>query len=132
VNKFQIYALGQDAYWLDVVKNISGETFTLEIIQCPGDLRDCLYRLPRADVKTLVLIDASWQSDIENMVQSLRSLGWSYIVVVAADPSVKEARAILRGNLGYDYWKKTYVASVIQSYINKCLEEIETDLSLTS
>jgi hypothetical protein len=52
-------------------------------------------------------------------------MGWPHVVVVAADPSVKEAHAVLQGNPGYDYWKKTYAASVIRADVTRCLEEIE-------
>jgi hypothetical protein len=123
--KSRVCALGQDLYWLEAVRKTGDELLTVEAIPCPGNLVECLDRLPAKDANTLLLVDATWQPGVEQLVQRLRQLGWPYVVVVAADPSVKEAHAVLQGNLGYDYWKKTYAASVIRADVARCLEEIE-------
>jgi hypothetical protein len=100
----------------------------LIIVKCPGDFRHCIGNLPAPDLKTVLLVDASGQSDIEEIVGRLRSQGWRYVIVVAADPSVKEATAVLRGNPGNDYWDKTYDEKDIRKRIDQCVGEITTEL----
>jgi hypothetical protein len=46
------------------------------------------------------------------------------VVVVAADQSVRQATAVLRQGLGYDYWIKTYDEEQIRQQIMTCFEEI--------
>jgi hypothetical protein len=119
-----VWAMGQDRYWLETVQRALDDPALAKIVDCPGSVADCLDRLPPAEDRALLLVDASGQHDIVRIVQALRDAGWRYVVVAAADPSVKEARAILRGGLGYDYWKKTYATSVVRSDILRGVEEI--------
>jgi hypothetical protein len=73
-------------------------------------------------------VDATIQSQMKDVVTTLRDQGWRYVVVVAADPSAKVATTILRGNLGFDYWEKTYDDEEIRKRIIECINEITTEL----
>lgn len=118
----RVIALGQDVYWLNAVHQaMTGwvcEVCTLK----------SLSGLPGSDSKTVLLLDASGQRDVEEAVAGLRARGWRYVVVVAADPSAKQAASVLRRHLGYDYWEKTYDEEEIRRRMNECFEEITTDL----
>lgn len=123
-----IYAFSQDTYWLNVIKKIRLEAIQLKIIQCSGAMPDCFKRLPDTNSDALILVDAYGHSDdIRVVIQNLRNLGWKYVVVITADPTVKESLDVLREQLGFDYWAKTYVASSIRLSITKCLAEIQDD-----
>jgi hypothetical protein len=80
--------------------------------------------LRRANVSTLLLLDASDQPEVAATVRQLRDKGWKYVIVVAADPSGGESVTVLRGGLGFDYWNKTYDEEKIRAQLLKCLEEI--------
>jgi hypothetical protein len=125
VRRYQVYAWGQDEYWLKAVMKAADKAVRVEPILCPARCLEYLDRLPEADPEALMLVDATRQPDISAVVQSLRDQGWRYVVVVAADPSWKEARAVLRGTVGYDYWEKSYDPCVIQREIERCLTEME-------
>jgi hypothetical protein len=121
----RVVATGQDAYWLAAVQQATAEwTGDAHTLKCPGELLKCISNLPEPDAETVLLVDASGQRDIEQVVAGLRDRGWTYIVVVAADPSAKEATAVLRRNLGYDYWEKTYEEDKIHNKIEGCFDEI--------
>jgi hypothetical protein len=124
MNRPRVWALGQDLHWLETVKRAFDDPDRVEIVECPGNLADCLDRLSQSAEKALLLLDASGQRDIASVVRMLRNLGWHYVVVVAADPSVNEARAVLRRNLGYDYWRKTYSVPVVRADIERGFEEL--------
>lgn len=121
----QIYALGRDRYWLEAIGQVASERITIHSILCPEHIPECLERLPAADAKALLLLDATNQADVARTVRYLRLGGWQYIVVVAADPSWKEARNVLRPGLAYDYWDKSYNVPAIRSYVDNCLAELE-------
>jgi hypothetical protein len=126
-----ILAVGQDEYWLTAVQKAAAEWAGNPIIvKCPGNLLQCISSLPRPSTSTVVLVDASGQGDVEQVVAGLRARGWKYIIVVAADPSAKEATSVLRRNLGYDYWEKTYDEKDIHDRVEACLAEITMDLPL--
>jgi len=127
--KMKIVAVGQDPYWLAAVQKASqlwsGETATLK---CIDDLVNCIGGLAAPQINTLLLVDASGQGNMEQIVTSLREKGWKYVIVVAADPSAKEATAVLRRNLGYDYWEKTYEEQEIRKRLKACFDEITLQL----
>ena len=120
-----IVAIGQDSYWLAAVHEasmaLSAESRTYK---CLGDLQKCIPDLPEPSDNTLILLDAAGQTNIETVVASLRSRGWKYVITVASDPSAKEATSVLRRNLGYDYWAKTYDKVAISESMRTCFEEI--------
>lgn len=124
--KLRVAAIGHDEYWLNAVHNATadwvGETPT---VKCGGELLKCISRLPKPSIRTILLVDASGQGDMEQVVEVLRTRGWKYVIVVAADPSAKEATAVLRRNLGYDYWEKTYEEAEIRERIKTCFEELQ-------
>jgi hypothetical protein len=129
----RIAALSQDPYWLSALQRAVADTgMCLIVVKCQGDLQNNLSDLPTPDQDTILLVDASQQIDAERVVTSLRSLGWEYIIVLAADPNAKEAAAILRRGLSYDYWEKSYVESEILDRVNTCFEEIKGDSQLQS
>ncbi len=127
MNDPRIIAFGQEAPWLEAVKAAAGSSFVVEAIQASGDLLNNMASLPEADTNAIFLVDTYGQPNIEMVVRGLRDLGWQHIVVVATDLSVKEARAILRKNLAYDYWGKTFDDPVIRAQIYRCLDEIKRD-----
>lgn len=126
MTKTQVYALGRDIYWLEAMARIAGEALAVTAIPCPGNYPGCLDDLPPAEPGALLLVDATNQGDIPGIVQHLRQRGWAYVVVVAADPSWKEATEVLRGGAAYDYWPKSYKSSAIRGEIERCLAEIQT------
>ena len=123
----RIYALGQDRYWLATIKNIEVKNAVFKIIQCPAGLLECLDYLPAPEEGSLILLDASGQADVEAMVRRLRDQGWRYVIVVAADQNAKKAIAVLRRNLAFDYWEKTYDIPPIQARIARSIDEISRD-----
>jgi hypothetical protein len=122
-----IVAVGQDEFWLTAVERASAgwqqkAPYTLE---CPDDFTDCISSLPASDEDSVLLVDASGQGNMESIVAMLRSRGWKYVIVVAADPSAKEAVSVLHRNLGYDYWEKTYDEDDIRERMKLTFNEIE-------
>jgi hypothetical protein len=120
----QIIVIGEDRYWLEAVQAVTINEATITIIQCQDPLLECLDCLPKPDLAALILVDAYSRLSIVEIVSKLFQLGWRYIVVVAADPSVKEAQQILRQSQNFDYWPKTYVTNVIQNKIGQMLQKI--------
>lgn len=128
-----VVAAGQDAYWLVAVQQATAEwENNAHTLKCPGDLLKCISNLHEPDADTILLVDASGQSDMEQVVKGLRARGWRYVIVVAADPNAKEATAVLRGNLGYDYWEKTYDEEKIHDRLKACFNEITEERKSTS
>jgi hypothetical protein len=121
-----VYAFGRDKFWLDAINKVKLDDVVLETVQCQECLSDCLDDLPDSDPNALVLIDIfSHQEKIDMILRNLRSRGWRNIIVIAADPSVKESRDVFRQSLGLDYWNKTYDVSIIQSKVEKCLVDMK-------
>lgn len=122
-----IVAVGQDAYWLTAVKRASAgwQETPPHTLECPDAFTDCISSLPAPDADSVLLVDASGQSSMEVIVSMLRSRGWRYVIVVAADPSAKEAVSVLHRNLGYDYWEKTYDEDDIRERMKETFNEIE-------
>jgi hypothetical protein len=126
--KRRILAIGLDEYWLTAVqKATASQSNYVRTRKFSGDPLKCDFALPRPNTNTLLLLDASGQLDMEQVVRKYRSAGWKYVIVVAADSSFKQAVSILRRNLGYDYWEKTYEDSEIYKRIEECFEEILAD-----
>lgn len=121
----KIIAIGENKDWLDKVKTALDQDANISLIQCGNTLIDSLACLPEADMNTLLLVDANSKVNITEVVSNLSQRGWKYIVVVAADPSVKEAYTILHESGGYDYWKQTYDIPTIRAKTKKCLSEIQ-------
>jgi hypothetical protein len=121
----RVVALGQDEYWLSAVSramhNWDGETIS---VKCPGELQRCIPDLPEPDPASVLIVDASGQGKMDEVVAALRSQGWPFVIVVAADPNAKEAISVLRTNLGYDYWEKTYDEADIRNRVKACFNEI--------
>jgi hypothetical protein len=118
----RVIALSQDTYWLKAVHQaLLGRVCDLRLLKS-------IVALPQSEARTILLVDASGQSDLEEVVIRLRDLGWRYVVVVAADPSAKEATLVLRRHLGYDYWEKTYEEDDIYLRMKECFEEMTAEL----
>ena len=124
MRRYQIYALGQDAYWLKAMTKVADQAVTVQPIQCSASYLERLGCLPDANPEALLLIDATRQPNVEAVVQRLREQGWRYVVVVAADPSWEEARAVLQGSVDYDYWGKSYDPAIIQRSVKECLAQM--------
>ena len=123
-----IVAVGQDEYWLTAIKKATSSwAGTPNLLECPKELSECIAGLPAPDADAVLLVDASGERDMERVVTLLRSRGWKYVIVVAADPSAKEAVSVLRRNLGYDYWEKTYDRNDICERVRESFDEIERE-----
>ncbi|HLO13654.1 MAG TPA: hypothetical protein VK206_02420 [Anaerolineales bacterium] len=124
----RVYAFGRDKYWLDAINNVKLDNVILETVHCSECLSDCLDDLPNPDPDALVLIDIfSPRETIDNVLRNLRNRGWRNIVVIAADPSVKESRDVFlerQGSDYRDYRNKTYDVSMIKSMIEKSLRDL--------
>jgi DNA-binding response OmpR family regulator len=124
VRRYQVYALGQDAYWLKAVARIADEAVTVEPIKCPASYLECLDHLPEVDPEALLLLDAAGDPNIEAVVRKLREQGWRYVGVVAADPYFREAHAVLEAG-AYDYWPKSYVPATIRQKVEGWLSQMK-------
>jgi hypothetical protein len=123
--KMCVLALGQDMYWLDAVLEATATLADIAPVKkFFGVPLKSIPQLPPPKANTVLLVDASGQVDLPAVVSGFRSAGWRYVVVVAADPSAKEATAVLRRNLGYDYWQKTYDVDAIREKVLVCITEI--------
>lgn len=122
--KKRVYALARDSYWLQATKEAADESIEVEPIPCHTGYPECLETMPSADPESLLLVDATGHADVVGIVQGLLARGWRYIVVVAADPSWKEAHAVLKIAQGYDYWQKSYVPNCIRQKIRVWQEEV--------
>jgi DNA-binding NtrC family response regulator len=122
---FRILAIGQDPYWLAAVQQAAANlTHEPSGRQHRNNFVKCIADLPRSRPDTVLLLDASDQRNLVEAVAELRSQGWNYVVVVAADQSVRQATAILRQGLGFDYWIKTYDENKILDQVKTCFKEI--------
>jgi hypothetical protein len=120
----RIIAFGQDEYWLSAIQRAAaGWTGEPETVKCPGSLLKCISRLPKPDIKSVVLVDASGQGRMEKIVTALVSLGWEYVIVVAANFNANDAAGVLREK-GHDYWPKTYDEEVIRNQVQVAFDEI--------
>jgi hypothetical protein len=120
----RIIGISEDKYWLEAIKKAVDDKVIVRIVHCSDPLVNCLDELSEAGKDTLFLIDAYSKISISEVVSTLSRRGWRYLVVVTADPSVKEAYTIFHESGGYDYWEKTYMIPDIQTNIKKCLTEI--------
>jgi hypothetical protein len=119
-----VYAVSRDRYWLEAVARAATADVTVERIECPNGYPDCLNELPEAASEAILLLDATGQSDVVYLARRLHNGGWEHIVVVAADPCSKEARAVLKERVADDYWHKTYAREAIQRDLGQYLQEI--------
>ena len=124
--RHRVYALGEDRYWLKAISEAAGETIEVRTVPCPATYVECMELLPQADPGAILLVDTIRGLDMEDTVRKLRRRNWQYVVVVAADPSAKEARAVLQEGAAYDYWEKSYDHQAIRRQITQCLAEIES------
>lgn len=120
-----VYALGQDAYWVDAMVRSGDESVRVQPIRCPGGYDECLGQVAEIARDVLLFVDATDQQDVVATAARLQQLGFRYVVVVAADPSAREAHAVFQEGKAFDYIQKTYVSQVIRADIARCLAEIE-------
>ena len=130
MTKAYVYACSNDPCWREVVKKTGNESLVVDASQWPAISNNPLGRTDNLKSKVLVLIDVYQLVDIKDAIRSLHDQGWDYVVVVARSPSAVEARDVLYGNLGYDYWKKTYIVSEIRASIQVCFDEINSNESI--
>jgi hypothetical protein len=130
--KMRILAMGQDMYWLTAVHKAAASLPALvsPLKASTKPVRDPS-QLPRPNNNTVLLVDASGQLNLEGLVTDLRTRGFEYVIVVAADPSAKQAISMLRGSLSYDYWEKTYDEIELRERIKKGITEILQEKELT-
>jgi thiaminase len=130
VTKAYVYVCSDDSCWQGIVKKTEDDFLVVDVGPWTTKSTAQLDHAVKAKARSLVLIDICQQLDIRDAVQSLRNQGWNYVVVVARNRSAIEAHEVLYGNLGYDYWKKTYVVSEIRACIQTCLDEINDNYSI--
>jgi hypothetical protein len=80
--------------------------------------------LGRPHREALILIDSALGTDVEMSTSVLRKAGWKYVVVVAANPTWKQARAVLREAGGFDYWSRTYDPMILRADLMRCWQEM--------
>ncbi|MBN1641805.1 MAG: hypothetical protein JXA09_11265 [Anaerolineae bacterium] len=124
MNRHRVVAIGRDPYWLNAVAAAAWAAIAVETIPCQDDYPACLEHLPAADPEALLLVDATGHADVAAVTCALRARGWRYAVVVAADPSTREARAVLREGTAYDYWPKSWSSRTIRRALARCVKEI--------
>lgn len=115
----QVVAMGQDQYWLRAVEAGADEQTEVHTVRCEEGLINCLRRLPPAHPDTLLLVDATGQADIRRVARRLRADGWRRVIILAADPSFREARAVLQEASGYDYQPKSYDPGAIRRMLSQ-------------
>lgn len=123
-----IYAISRDKHWLDAISRIADSSIVVITIECSNAYPECLESVAEDQPRSLLLLDATGQTNLRESVVELRDLGWRYVIVVAADQSSSEARAVLQSGLAYDYQKKSYAVGVIRRSISQTLREIDRDL----
>jgi hypothetical protein len=131
--KKHVVALSYDKYWLRSVQNaLLHELDRVEIVELHSDLQKSFDDLPTPESKALLLLELSMIKDVEQVIAKIRVMSWKYVIAVTADPSAKQATAVLRRNLGYDYWQKTYDKFEIKKQVLSCFEEIFAELLMRS
>ena len=122
----RVLAVGQDLYWLTAIQKAIADLPEHALMKKKKfQAVKCVADLPRPNASTLLLLDASNQRDVAHTVKELRSKGWKYVIVVAADPTAKQATAVLRSDQGYDYREKTYEEMKIGNQVQTWLDEIQ-------
>ena len=124
MNPHRVLAIGRDPYWLDAVTAAAWTAITVETIACANGYPGCLDHLPAASAEAILLVDATGHADVADVTHALRERGWRYVVVVAADPSTREARDVLRKGGAFDYWPKSWSSRAIRSALARCVREI--------
>jgi hypothetical protein len=128
MNPFSVYALSKDSYWLKALAEIADESVVIELLPI-SDHPEYLRSLPITNDQALLLVDTAAYPDVVSFVRQLIVQGWRFVVVVAAIPSWKETRSLLREAGAYDYWQKSYATKTIRSAIKGCITQIEEDTS---
>jgi hypothetical protein len=122
----QVYALGHDEHWLEAVSAAADETIEVHpVYLCEKDLHTD--GLPDPVPEALLLLDATRQRQIQIVAEMLGQKGWRHIVIVAADQNWKEAKALIKDGIAYDYWPKSYELGVIRQHVRDCLQEMMED-----
>ncbi len=122
MSKVRVYALTMDRAWGKMMEEVSDASFEVIPICCPEGYPNCLENLPSADHDALLLLDATGLRDVAGMVRRLRCLGWRFVVVVAADPTHKEAKAAFKAGAS-DYQSKTLSTSIVRSQVRTWARE---------
>lgn len=121
------YLLSRDRFWVRALAQLQPGTVPLEIAPLALDARGSLEHLPPAGPRALAILDATGDCDLAGIIDQLAGSGWKNVVVVAADPSTKEALLVLRDHPTYDYWKKTYDPGKIRAKLEAYLQEMDLD-----
>lgn len=122
---FRVIAIGHEQYWLQMVKKAIDETQVIDASCCFNTIDEFLNFSQETNLVTLLLVNIFEQTAVKTTVQKLREMGWQYVVVVAADPSVNDVYSVLHDAGGYDYWRKTYQSPIIRAQIENFLDEIK-------
>lgn len=116
MSKVRVYALTVDPHWGKAVKQVEDASLEVVVVECPEGYPNCLESLPPAEPGALLLLDATGLADVAVMVRRLRQRRWQHIVVVAADPTAKEANAAFKAGAS-DYWGKTLDVGTLRSQV---------------
>ena len=121
-----IYLLSRDLTWSKAVIAVLTNATLEKPIRCSTDCAD-LDLLPAAEPDALLLVDAMECPQIVNTVSRLKELGWDHIVVFAADPSEKDARAVIHAG-AQDYLIKFYSRTLVRKELEECLKRLASSV----
>lgn len=125
MNKLGVYALTMDGRWGEMLTQIVDESFEITVMHCPEGYPDCLENLPEADPDALLLVDATGLPDVAGMVRRLRRRGWRHVVVIAADPTAKEANAAFKAGAS-DYGTKTLDRRTVLWQLGEWVRQVQS------
>jgi hypothetical protein len=123
-----IYVLSQDRGWVGAIERNASPGVVVHAVCSAGGGPPMLDFLPEADEQALLLVDASDFPNIVEVVRSLRQRGWRYVVAVATQIAWREARQVLADGHGYDYWAKSYDATVVRRDVADVLSRIQAGI----
>jgi len=119
-----LYVCSGSSRWLATVLSAAKDEFVVKVVECQLSDPRRWAELGRPSGTALMLIDSALGPDIEKSIPILRKAGWKHVVVVAANPTWKQARAVLRDAGGFDYWSKTYDPKILRADLMRCLQEM--------
>jgi hypothetical protein len=128
----RLYVCSGSARWLTTVLSAAKDEFVVKAVEHPLSDPRCRAELGEPPARGLLLVDATLAPDVEKSIPCLREAGWEYVVVVAAKPDYKQARAVLRDAGGFDYWSKTYDSRILRADLMRCWEEMTAEGEETS
>lgn len=119
----RVIALGHDRYWLKAVRSLPADEFQVTASALPA--RTETWPLPPADASAVLLLEASGLANVAEMVHYAHQRGWQHILVVAANPSAREAYTVLRQAGACDYRPLTYDPETIALQVREACDWLD-------